>query len=77
VEHLPAIRVPCLFVSGTRDAFGTPDELLAATATIAAPVTHVWIERGTHELRGADAAVAAAVAAFVSGLVRGPAGPPG
>ena len=26
-EHLPELRVPCLFVSGDRDAFGTPDEL--------------------------------------------------
>jgi len=69
VEHLPAIAVPCLFVSGTRDAFGTPDELPAATSTIAAPVTHVWIEGGTHELRGADGRVAAAVAEWI-GLLR-------
>ena len=27
VEHLPAITVPCLFVHGTKDPFGTPDEL--------------------------------------------------
>jgi hypothetical protein len=27
VEHLPAITVPCLFVSGTKDPFGTPEEL--------------------------------------------------
>src|SRR3954454_23037966 len=27
VEHFPALHVPCLFISGTRDAFGTPDEL--------------------------------------------------
>lgn len=26
-QHLPAIRVPLLFVQGSRDAFGTPDEL--------------------------------------------------
>ena len=26
VEHFPQISVPCLFVSGTRDPFGTPDE---------------------------------------------------
>src|SRR6476659_7753246 len=23
-EHLPALHLPCLFLSGTRDAFGTP-----------------------------------------------------
>ena len=44
VEHLPAIDVPCLFVSGTRDPFGTPDELTAHTAAIAGPVTHEWVE---------------------------------
>jgi predicted alpha/beta-hydrolase family hydrolase len=27
VEHLVDIDVPCLFVSGTKDPFGTPDEL--------------------------------------------------
>ena len=34
IEHLPALEVPCLFVSGTRDAFGTPDELERHTAAI-------------------------------------------
>jgi uncharacterized protein len=65
VEHLPAITVPCLFVSGTRDAFGTPAELEAAAATVAGPVTHVWIEGGDHGLRGRDAEVAAAVREWV------------
>lgn len=67
VEHLPDITVPCLFVSGTRDPFGTPEELERWTATIPAPVTHVWIDGARHELRGADAEVAAAVADFVTG----------
>ena len=61
IEHLPDITVPCLFVSGTRDPFGTPDEMEAHTATIPGPVTHVWIDGGRHDLKGADAAVAAAV----------------
>ena len=38
VEHLPQLVVPCLFVSGTKDAFGRPDELERWTATIPAPV---------------------------------------
>ena len=54
--------MPCLFVSGTRDAFGTPDELEAATKAIRGPVTHVWLEGGDHGLRRKDAEVAAAVA---------------
>ena len=64
-EHFPAIAVPCLFVSGRRDAFGTPDELEAATAAIAGPVTHAWIEGGDHGLRGKDAQVAAVVRDWV------------
>lgn len=67
-EHLPGLDVPCLFVSGTRDAFGTPAELEAATATIPGAVTHVWIEGGDHGLRRKDAAVAEAVAEWVSKL---------
>jgi predicted alpha/beta-hydrolase family hydrolase len=61
-EHLSALRVPCVFVSGTRDAFGTPEELEAATAAVAGPVTHVWIDGGDHGLRRRDAEVAGAVA---------------
>ncbi len=73
--HLPDIAVPCLFVSGTRDAFATPAELEAATAAIPAPVNHVWVEGGRHELKGADQEVATAVAAWVRTLRR-PAGRP-
>ena len=67
-EHLPRIEVPCLFVSGTRDAFGTPAELEAATAHVAGPVTHVWIDGGDHGLRRRDAEVADAVADWVLSL---------
>jgi uncharacterized protein len=60
-EHFPAITVPCLFVSGDRDAFGTPDELESATTAINGPVTHVWIERGRHELDRVDGQIIDAV----------------
>ena len=68
--HLPALTVPCLFVQGTRDPFGTPDELDAATATIPGPVTHEWIEGGRHDLKGADRRIGELVAAWLSGLGR-------
>ena len=68
VDHFPAIEVPCLFVSGTRDPFGTPEELEARTAAIAGQVTHAWVEGGRHELKGADQQVAETVSAWVSGL---------
>ena len=68
VEHLPAIDVPCLFVSGSRDAFGTPDELEAATAAIAGDVTHVWIDGAGHGLARADERVAAEVTGWLATL---------
>ncbi len=67
--HLGRVRVPCLFVSGTRDAFGTPTELEAATATIGGPVSHVWLDGKDHGLRGCDAAVAQAVTDWIAGLL--------
>lgn len=63
--HFPEIKVPCLFVSGTADAFGTPEELKRATKKIKGPVDHVFIERGDHGLRGKDAEVAQAVASWL------------
>ena len=61
VEHFSRLHVPCLFVHGTRDPFGSPAELERWTATIPAGATHVWIEGGRHDLSGADADIAAAV----------------
>lgn len=69
VEHLPAIDVPCLFVSGTRDPFATPAELEAATAIIVGPVTHHWIDGGRHELKGDDLEVADVVAGWLTSVV--------
>jgi uncharacterized protein len=66
VEHFPALRMPCLFVSGTRDAFGSPEELESATDAIPGPVTHVWIEGADHGMRRRHAEAAAAVRAWLS-----------
>ncbi len=68
IEHFPQIEVPCLFVSGTRDPFGSPDELEHHTKAIKGEVDHVWIEGGRHDLRGADAEVAAAVKGWLSAI---------
>ena len=67
-EHLAGLEVPCLFVSGTRDAFGTREELEAATAAIPGPVTHVWIDGGDHGMKGKDEQVVAAVRSWIAGL---------
>ncbi len=69
-EHLRSLDVPCIFVSGTRDAFGTHDELEAASSSIPGPVTHVWIDGGDHGLRGKDEQVAAAVRSWVGVVSR-------
>jgi predicted alpha/beta-hydrolase family hydrolase len=66
--HLSGIKVPCLFISGTRDAFATPAELEQAGAAIGAPRAHVWVDGGRHELKEADTEVATAVAAWVRAL---------
>jgi hypothetical protein len=67
-DHFQAISVPCLFVSGTRDSFGTQAELEKATAAIPGPVTHVWIDGGDHGLRRKDAEVAGHVRDWFLGL---------
>jgi predicted alpha/beta-hydrolase family hydrolase len=68
VEHLAQITVPCLFVSGTRDPFGSPDELTAQMKVIPGPVTHVWIDGRGHDLKGADPDIAEAVAHWIMDL---------
>lgn len=77
-EHLPGLGCPCLFVSGTRDPFVSPEELQQATLAIPGPVTHVWVEGGRHDLKGADAVVAEEVRAWLTGLTerRRGGGPP-
>ena len=68
VEHLPGITVPCLFVHGTADPFGTPTELEHWTATIPGPVTLQFLDGGRHDLKGRDAAVVAAVREWLAEL---------
>ena len=66
--HFPTVKVPCLFVSGTRDAFATPEELERETAAIPGKVTHEWIDGGDHGLRRKDDAVADTVVQWLRSL---------
>ncbi|OIN80088.1 alpha/beta hydrolase family protein [Mycobacterium malmoense] len=50
-EHLPDITVPTVFTHGTSDPFGTPAEVRAAAALIAAPTEVVEITGARHDLR--------------------------
>lgn len=71
-EHFPRLQVPCLFISGTRDAFATPDELQAATRAIPGPVTYRWLDGKDHALRGTERAVAAVVLEWLGELPAAP-----
>ena len=65
IEHFPRLDLPCLFVSGTRDAFGSPEELEAHTAAIPGPVEHVWLEGKGHDLKGRDAELGVVVGGWI------------
>ena len=67
-EHLPQLDLPCLFVSGTRDPFGSPAEFEEALAAIPGPVTTVWLDGARHDLRNQDDAITAAVTAWLADL---------
>jgi hypothetical protein len=47
--HLEGIRTPTLIVQGTRDPFGTPEEV--AGYRLSPAIRVVWIEGGDHDLR--------------------------
>ena len=64
--HFPDLRMPCLFVSGTRDAFGSPAEFEQATAAIPGTVTRVLVD-GDHALRSRDSEVADIVSRWLAG----------
>ena len=65
--HFAELRLPCLFVSGRRDAFAAPDELERETTAIAGPVTLVFVD-GDHSLRKGQGDAADAVASWLTGL---------
>ncbi|MCH2421811.1 MAG: dienelactone hydrolase family protein [Acidimicrobiales bacterium] len=68
VDHFGSIDVPCLFVSGDRDEFGSPAEFDEHLGAINAPVTVVRLPGKRHDLKGADGAVCDAVASWLGGL---------
>ena len=61
--HFPKLQTPVLFVHGSRDPFGTLDELKAAIALIPAAVQLLEIEGAGHDLGRNHAAVSERIAA--------------
>ena len=75
--HLPALRVPVLLVQGTRDAFGTRDEVEPIFRVLPTRVDFEFIEGGDHgfavpRARGvSEADVLKVVCERVAGWLRG------
>ncbi len=53
VDHFPDLEAPALFVSGTKDPFGAPEEFDQHLGSIAGPVRTEWIP-GNHSPKGHD-----------------------
>ncbi len=67
-EHLPRIKCQSLFISGTRDEFGTVGELKNAMSAMKAKVSHEFIDGARHDLKNKDDAVAELVANWIMAL---------
>lgn len=50
-EHLPKIKAPMLFVQGSRDAFGTKEEIAGIIKKLKLPAELYAIEGGDHSLK--------------------------
>jgi len=75
-KHLPSVGRPMLFVQGTRDAFGTPDELTPALRTVQpAPTLHP-VPQGDHSFKlskkdpAGQAAMYAAIQEAIAAWIR-------
>jgi predicted alpha/beta-hydrolase family hydrolase len=79
-DHFPGIRVPILFVSGTRDSMAGKAELTKAAKAVDARVTFHWIDSADHGYRPLKASgrttedvlaeVASTTVSWVAGLPR-------
>lgn len=50
-KHLPDIKAPMLFVQGSRDSFGTPDELKPIIKKLKTPTDLYVVEGGDHSFK--------------------------
>ena len=78
-KHLPAVGRPMLFVQGTRDAFGTPAELMPIVGTLRPPAVLHPVAQGDHSFKLArkdptvQAEVYAAIQRTIIAWIRAPA----
>ena len=64
-EHLPRLQVPTICISGTKDTFGAPEELRSAFSVCKNDIEWHWIEKGRHELAGADNEVSESISQWI------------
>jgi len=50
VQHLPKLQTPALFVQGTRDPLGLPEEMESAVSLIPGKTRLLWVEGAGHDL---------------------------
>jgi hypothetical protein len=67
-EHFPRLTVPCVFVHGSADPFGTLAELRAAIAAIPAPTALLPVDGAGHDLKRGRFDLAPVVAAVLPPL---------
>ena len=65
--HLPKLRIPALFVHGSRDPFGSLDEMQGAIGLVSAPAELLAIDGAGHDLSrgGYDSVARRAVEAWI------------
>ncbi len=75
-QHLPKLRTPALFVHGTSDPFGSPEEMESALHLIPAKTRLLRIEGAGHDLgfkgKATRAELPATVLAQFRNLLRNP-----
>jgi uncharacterized protein len=72
IEHLPNVDVPALFISGSRDEFGTPDELRTHLSLVPGPAELVLLDGKGHDLAKADNLIAQALITWLHRLTPSP-----
>jgi predicted alpha/beta-hydrolase family hydrolase len=55
-KHLPRVHAPMLFVQGSHDAFGTPDELTPIIGALSTPTELFVVDGGDHSFKVAKKA---------------------
>jgi predicted alpha/beta-hydrolase family hydrolase len=66
--HLPQIQVPMLFIQGSRDAFGTEEEISALIKRLKLPATLHAVNGGDHSLKVPKSAVVSQPEVYAAAL---------